>query len=375
VRILSVQVSYKKQFVLGIMLISVLLVACEGVLRVYDYQNPNCLFENSNVFANLDNDLKRSICLDNDNLRWSYEPYLQPNPNQHFSTININQDGFRGKEISLEKPSDTLRVFVVGGSTVFGVGSTSDLTTIPGYLQKQYDYNSNLNIEVVNAGTPKAYSFSNAERIKNNLINYEPDLFIVYTGWNDLGKTTQDRYFDVSEESTIMSSFLEFLMKNEYYKSFGIIYKNYQIWRISTVDNVTIEKYDYSEKHSNEWKNSWDEICELGQKNNFDVIITLQPILGTGSKQLTDEEIRNYEFYNQESKLKPYGDFASVLPELNIKCTKVKDLRNIFENNNETVFFDGGHTGDFGNGIIAKELFELSLPILEETYHSAERSQ
>ena len=164
-------------------------------------------------------------------------------------------------------------------------------------------------------------------------------------------------------------------MKNEYYKSFGIIYKNYQIWRINTVDNVTIEKYDYSEKHSKEWKNSWDEICELGQKNNFDVIITLQPILGTGSKQLTDEEIRNYELYNQESKLKPYGDFASVLPELNIKCTEVKDLRNIFENNNETVFFDGGHTGDFGNEIIAKELFELSLPILEENYHSAERSQ
>ena len=112
------------------MLISVLLVACEGVLRVYDYQNPNCLFENSDVFANLDNDLKRSICLDNDNLKWSYEPYLQPNPDQHFSTINVNQDAFRGKEILLEKPSDMLRVFVVGGSTVFGVGSTSDLSLI-----------------------------------------------------------------------------------------------------------------------------------------------------------------------------------------------------------------------------------------------------
>ena len=357
------------------MLISVLLVACEGVLRVYDYQNPNCLFENSDVFANLDNDLKRSICLDNDNLKWSYEPYLQPNSDQHFSTINVNQDAFRGKEILLEKPSDMLRVFVVGGSTVFGVGSTSDLTTIPGYLQKHYDYNSNLTIEVINAGTPKAYSFSNAELIKNNLINYEPDLFIIYTGWNDLGKTSQDKYFDVGGESTIISGFLEFLMKNEYYKSFGIIYKNYQIWRISTVDNVVIQNYDYSEKHAIEWKNSWNTVCELGQENNFDVIITLQPILGTGSKQLTDEEIRNYELYNQENKLKPYQDFAAILPELNVKCSQVEDLRNIFQNNNETIFYDSGHTGDFGNEIIAKELFELSLPILKENYHSAERSQ
>ena len=61
-RILSVQVSYKKQFILGIMLISVLLVAFEGLLRVYDYQNPNCFFTESDVFANIDNDWGFNAC-------------------------------------------------------------------------------------------------------------------------------------------------------------------------------------------------------------------------------------------------------------------------------------------------------------------------
>ena len=347
------------------MLLLVLLVAVEGLLRVYDYQNPNCFFLDSDVFANLDQDLKRSICLDNDNLRWSYDPYLQPEPNQHYATINTNQDGFRGKEISLEKPLDTFRVFVVGGSTVFGVGSSSDSTTIPAYLQKQYDFNSELNIEVINAGSPKAYSFSNAALIKKSLINYEPDLFIIYSGWNDLGKSSDGKYFD-EDTSVQINGVFSFLLKNDYYKSFGILFKNYQIWRISTVENVAMKNYDYSEQIAENWQNTWNEVCELGKRNNFDVIITLQPLLGSGSKQLTNEESRNYKLYNQDIKLSAYEDFAGVLPELNTKCTKSKDLRNIFQNINETIFYDAVHTGDLGNEIIAKELFELSLPILKE---------
>ena len=152
------------------MLLLVLLVAVEGLLRVYDYQNPNCFFLDSDVFADLDQDLKRSICLDNDNLRWSYDPYLQPEPNQHYATINTNQDGFRGKEISLEKPLDTFRVFVVGGSTVFGVGSSSDSTTIPAYLQKQYDFKQIMICTF-------SYVFVTSQRKKNNKIkNKAPNI-------------------------------------------------------------------------------------------------------------------------------------------------------------------------------------------------------
>jgi len=347
------------------MLLLVLLVAFEGLLRIYDHQNPNCFFLRSEIFDNLDEDLIRSICLDNDNLRWSYDPYLHVEPNQHYNTININQDGFRGKKISLEKPLDTFRVFVVGGSTIFGVGSSSDSTTVPGYLQKQYDSNSELNIEVINAGTPKSYSFSNGNFIKNNLINYEPDLFIIYTGWNDLGKAYDGKYFD-EDPSVEIGGVFSFLLKNDYYKSVGILIKNYQFWRINTVENVQIKNYDYSEQIAKNWQSTWNEVCELGKRNNFDVIITLQPLLGSSSKQLTNEESRNYEFYNQEDKLSHYEDFADVLHKLNTKCTKTKDLRNIFQNTNKPIFFDAGHTGDLGNEIIAKELFELSLPILKE---------
>jgi len=349
------------------MLLLVLLVAFEGLLRIYDHQNPNCFFLRIEIFDNLDEDLKRSICQDHHNIRWSYDPYLHVEPNQHYNTININQDGFRGKEVSLEKPQDTLRVFVVGGSTIFGVGSSSDSTTVPGYLQKQYDLNSDLNVEVINAGTPKAYSFSNGNYIKDNLINYEPDLFIIYTGWNDLGRSEDGNYFDTKPHvySQGLDNVISLLLKNDYYKSINILYRNYVLWKISTVENIIVRNYVHSEQISENWQSTWNEVCELGKRNNFNVIITLQPLLGSGSKQLTNEENANYKLYNQHTKLSNYEIFADKLSGLD-KCTKAKDLRNIFQNTNQTIFFDAGHTGDGGNELIAKELFELSLPILKE---------
>ncbi len=45
---------------------------------------------------------------------------------------NLNSLGFRGSEFSEIKPPDTYRIFMVGGSTMFGSGATSDETTIPG---------------------------------------------------------------------------------------------------------------------------------------------------------------------------------------------------------------------------------------------------
>ena len=176
---MSVQVSYKKQTIFGILLILIMIISVEGVLRAYDFQHPNCKITNSNVFSDVDEDLKRSICLDNDNLIWHNNPNLHLEPNQHYTTIDINMDGFRGKEIELKKAFDTYRIFVIGGSTTFGVGSSSNETTIPGYLQEYFLTINELNVEVINAGIPKAFSHTEFNYIQNKILDYEPDLLII----------------------------------------------------------------------------------------------------------------------------------------------------------------------------------------------------
>ena len=48
-------------------------------------------------------------------------------------------------------------------------------------------------------------------------------------------------------------------------------------------------------KNQNYGKSRWKEICELGEKENFKVIITLQPMVGAGNKVLADWELRHVE--------------------------------------------------------------------------------
>ena len=41
-----------------------------------------------------------------------------------------------------------------------------------------------------------------------------------------------------------------------------------------------------------------------------------------------------------------------------------------FDSFSETIFYDSGHVGDFGNEIIAEEIFEKILPIITKDIQS-----
>ena len=92
-----------------------------------------------------------------------------------------------------------------------------------------------INIEVINTGFGGAWSKTEIDLIKNKLLGYDPDLIIVYDGWNDV--------------------------QNEVHN-----------------------------KNNNEdmWKERWKEICGLGNEKNFLTLIILQPLASTTS---TDKRI------------------------------------------------------------------------------------
>ena len=57
-------------------------------------------------------------------------------------------------------------------------------------------------------------------------------------------------------------------------------------------------------------------------------------------------------------------ELALSLKNLENDCNNVYDLREIFDTTDSPVFWDNVHTNDYGNYIIAKNLFELSTPII-----------
>jgi len=309
----SVQVSYKKQATLGIIGIAILLLAIEAIANVWWITQIHCEFEQNEIFQDINEEKKRQLCLDFYEIKTSGDELI---PDQSTESITINSLGFRGAEFSNIKPLNTYRIFMVGGSTMFGAGATSDETTIPGYLQQflnEKDFG--FDIEVINSGIQGADSNTELNLIEQKLVRFSPDLIIIYDGMNDLRASNPP----------------------------------------------------------NELKENWERICEFGKENDFDVTISLQPIAGFGNKVLTKQELeytQTGEYYNKKSlieSLPVYQNYAKNLLEIK-HCAKTIDLRDVFDDEVEPIYWDEVHVSDRGNFMVAKPLLNTVFSIVSENY-------
>ena len=216
--------------------------------------------------------------------------------------VNINSHGFRGSEFSKDKPDNTYRIFAVGGSTTHGATLVNNDETWPAYLQHKFNQiESEISVDVINAGIMATTTEIQSKLIKDISVNYEPNLIIMYGGWNDLTHLTV---------------------------------------------NETIQ--------------NWQSVCELGNVAGFNTIIILQPLVGTGNRVFTDHEYQNLNVENLEK----LHLLAEKLVHLNQHCTQTVDFRGIFDYVQHPIFLDDGHTESLGNQIIAENVFAVSFPIV-----------
>jgi len=418
---MSMQVSYKKQFVFFLMLLVVLFVSIEGFARVYEHYNLpyTCDVTKSEANQHLDINFRKQLCRDFREMAFYNEPIHHLVPNQHLPTININQHGLRGPEFSIQKPDNTYRIFVLGGSTAFGAGATSDKATIPSYLQQRFDSeNLPVRVQVINAGIPFINSYEESRLVKEKYLEFDPDLFIVYDGWNDISRPpirdngthvdfgekygTKEKRF-LKEGATLIakkiippgSNTTIFTEKNEdsieeqFTQNLKAFLHNIKAIRvlqtlpddmsrafeesdfviIKTPPRVQIVKYgqENTELKVSLWEERWKEICRLGKIHDFNVIITVQPIVGSSNRTLSPFEDAAYIRQNNEQKLIVLDSLAMALGNFDRDCIKTADLRKIFDGINEPVYTDAVHMVDFGNEIVAQNIFEIALPIVSES--------
>ena len=310
---MSVQVSYKKQTVLGIIGLVILFLAIEVIANVWWITQINCEFEENEIFQQMDDAKKRQLCVDLYDIKTSGTELI---PNQQNESISINSLGFRGDEFSAKKSDTVYRIFMLGGSTMFGHGATSNETTIPGYIQEFFQNSDQANkIEIINSGIQGADSFTELKLIETKLLDFSPDMMIIYDGWNDL-------------------------------------------------------RANHTPKAVNE---NWKKICEFGRANDFDVIIALQPIAGFGNKDLTNQELKyaqTGEDYANNRLIESssiYQNYAKNLSEITT-CTKTFDIRNVFDTETEPIYWDQGHVSDSGNSIIAKSLSSTAFSVISKNH-------
>ncbi|MGD1978260.1 MAG: tetratricopeptide repeat protein [Akkermansiaceae bacterium] len=91
---------------------------------------------------------------------------------------------FNQQEFSIEKPSGTTRIFCLGGSTTYG-RPYDDTTSFCGWLRELLPkVDSSRKWEVINAGGISYASYRIAALVEE-LVEYEPDILIVYCGQNE----------------------------------------------------------------------------------------------------------------------------------------------------------------------------------------------
>ena len=245
----------------------------------------------------------------------------------------INSNGFRGPEFSIDKPDNTFRVIAVGGSTTFGIG-VKDASTWPSILgDKLQNFSEDMDIEVINAGIPAIGSLNESKLIKGKLVNYEPDMIIIYDGAND-ASCKLDEHITKNHANT-----------EEYIKQ-----------RCGAYSPDNYQKV-YAER--------WSEVCEFGKKNGFKTVFIVQPTPHF-DKIMSDQEFEQYFLRTEHTfYLDALESFAQETKNIE-HCTVATNFRDIFDYHLEPLYIDYVHVNHKGNEIIASKIIELISPILQE---------
>ena len=217
-----------------------------------------------------------------------------------------NSQSIEECKFPIEKPDNEYRIFLVGGSTMFSSNNDNSVTT-SAVLQKQLiDSKLEKDIRVVNAGVSGSWSEQEVKLITEKIINFSPDLIIVYDGINDLNR----------------------------------------------------------EVDADTWENRWTEVCKLGKIMNFETIILLQPFNGSGFKIPSESERDFLDTLIKYEKLKIYQEYRDKISILSENCYGAYDLSYIFDKINGQLFFDSMHVGEKGDKILADRIFDITYPIL-----------
>lgn len=112
-------------------------------------------------------------------------PLFVPSPDgQHFVTAPNKLNFFNPQSFPREKAPGAYRIFTLGGSTTYGHPYT-DPVSFAGWLRELLPAaDDSRQWEVINAGGI-SYASYRVAHLMEELVRYQPDLFIVYTGQNE----------------------------------------------------------------------------------------------------------------------------------------------------------------------------------------------
>jgi lysophospholipase L1-like esterase len=340
---------------------------------------------------------------------WRNSPYFaDTNGARH------DAEGFRrDSDVSVEKPLNTVRIFLVGGSAAYGdSGGYPEIEPRHYYLynnqlidyfleQKLTSAFPSKHWEVVNAATMEYRLHQELALIESVLLRYHPDYVILMDGYNDVkGLSSAGRSYDAYASTPHLQEFnllanpssgrsllfftATWLKANsdlfrslaDHLNSRSIIARNTnREERPGFADPVLLSEltseeqaqFDIAETQVDEYTHVARQIYRILDLDGVRAVFLMQPVTILSHKPLTESEQRI-----RAHTLKIYGPplaytFEQLYPRVASQMDSAAqedgfaflDLTSVFDTTSEQTFSDYCHLTPEGNKVIAERVFEF----------------
>jgi len=312
-------------------------------------------------------------------LRWQPYVYWRRTPRRG-QYINIGPDGLR-KTINVsmsEGASPPIKVFMFGGSTMWGLGAGDD-STIPSIFAEEAK-NKGINCEVVNFGQ---YAYVSTQEVIELTLQLQrgniPDIVIFYDGVNDTfsgfqlsvpglphDEIRREKEFCLLERKELQTLAVQSAIRQLSTMRFlhGVLLKS-GLQR----DNFEPIPLEYEKAISDKgslanavvrtYLSNIKLVQALSQSYGFTPLFYWQPVIYT-KQYLTEYERQSLDLDvhypgMKEFYLDTYGVLRKSSAGLN-KDAAFYDISSIFSDIREPIFVDFNHMGGKGNSIIARRM-------------------
>lgn len=338
--------------------------------------------------------------------RYEYDPYrgYRLMPGYQRDGAQHNSQGFRRtEEVSREKPAGTYRIFLMGGSTAYGMSAggvfpsyrISNNETIDHYLERFLNQSSlGRRFEVINAAVSGYWTHHHFIYLNQELLDYDPDIVIFLDGHNDhyiLDKN--HKQFEVNyrteqiealNNSTLLGV-LEHLLSYAATKSWFGLGLMSGVDKIRSWNRVKIHKdklagniNDYEEIARRTFLKMIKRNVLILKEEGVVPVVLLQPELALfQEKQFTPEENKLLKIelsYRQEG----YQERLNILNKKAVRlirqlAEKYKflflDLRNVFKDMKSQAYIDYVHLSPAGARRLAEYVGKRIFPLIQAGLH------
>jgi lysophospholipase L1-like esterase len=111
-----------------------------------------------------------------------------PIPGRHFGgRLTVNRLGFRGPEIAVPKPADTIRIAFLGASTTWCAEVSSDDKAWPALVVEKLRLRfPTTKLDFINGGVPGYTVTSSLKNLDSRVAQLQPDIVVIYHATNDM---------------------------------------------------------------------------------------------------------------------------------------------------------------------------------------------